>query len=151
MKKTLALILVLVMIAAVCAGCGGSKAEEAAPAEAPAAAPAAEAPAAPAAPAAEAPVAPAAPAAGDDFSAWKAYLKEYAIAGAPSEEAGQSVASAIDAAASVEDVEAIPELTVLFGDVGVLSYDAWLAAGKPAADTSNMGSPTGEPSEEPAA
>ena len=51
MKKTLALILALVMIAAVCAGCGGSKAEEAAPA----AAPAAEAPAAPAA---EAPAAP---------------------------------------------------------------------------------------------
>jgi len=45
MKKTLALILTLVMILAVCTACGGSKAEEVAPAEAaPAAAPDAAAP-----------------------------------------------------------------------------------------------------------
>ena len=151
MKKTLALILALVMVFALCACGGGSKAEEpAAPAaEAPAAAPAAAPDAA--APAAEAPAAEAPAAEGDDFAEWKEYLKEYAIAGAPSEEAGQSVADAIDAAATAADVEAIPEMTVLFGDVGVLAFDAWVEAGKPAADTANMGSPSGEPTEEPAA
>jgi hypothetical protein len=145
MKKTLALILALVMVFALCA-CGGSKTEEPAAPEAPAAAPEAAAPEA-AAPEAAAPEAPAAE--GDDFAEWKEYLKEYAIAGAPSEEAGKSVADAIDAAATAADVEAIPEMTVLFSDVGVLAFDAWVEAGKPAADTANMGSPSGEPSGEP--
>ena len=144
MKKFLALILALVMVFALCACGGGDKTEEpAAPAaEAPAVAP----DAAPPVPAAEAPAAE-----GDDFAQWKEYLKEYAVAGAPSEEAGQAVAAAIDAAATPADVEAIQEMTVLFGDVGVLGFDAWVEAGKPAADTSNMGSPTGEPSGEPSA
>jgi len=154
MKKTLALILALVMVFALCACGGGSKAEEpAAPAAeaapaAPAAAPDAAAPAAEA-PAAEAP-------AGDDFQEWLAYLADYATAGAPTEEEGAAVRDSIMACASEEDVDAIPQMTVLFGDVGVLRFADWVAAGKPAADTANMGSPSGEassgePTEEPAA
>ena len=91
---------------------------------------------------------------GDDFAQWKDYLKEYAAAGAPSEEAGKALTTAIDEAATVEEVDAIPALAVMFGSVGALHYDAWIAAGKPAADTSGMGDPstaTFEPTEEPAA
>lgn len=92
---------------------------------------------------------------GDDLAQWKAYLKEYALAGAPSEEAGQTVVAAIDEAATAEDVEAIPALGVMFSSVGVMYFNDWVAAGKPAADTSNMGSPddivfSDEPSGEPA-
>ena len=55
-----------------------------------------------------------------------------------------------------EEVEAISEMTVMFSDVGVLTFQDWIAAGKPVADTSNMsgpptGEPSGEPTEEPAA
>lgn len=78
----------------------------------------------------------AAPATG--FDGWKAYLIAYAVAGAPNEEEGQTVAGLIDAAATVEEVEAIPQLTVLFENVGVLKYDAWVAAGMPAAATDGM-------------
>ena len=76
----------------------------------------------------------------DNFAAWKDYVKAYALAGAPNEEEGQTVAGLIDAAASVEEVEAIAQLTVLFESVGVLGYDAWIAAGMPAADVEGMGS-----------
>ena len=79
-------------------------------------------------------------AAADDLAAWKAYLIAYAVAGAPNEEEGQTVAGLIDAAATEEEVMAIPQLTVLFENVGVLTYDAWIAAGMPAADTEGMGS-----------
>lgn len=140
MKKLIALLLALVMVFALCA-CGGGKTEE--PAEAPA-----EAPAEPAAePDAAAPAEPAAE--GDDFEAWKAYVTEYAIAGAPSEEEGKSVADAIAACTTEEEVKALPQATVFFSDIGVLEFQAWLDAGKPAADTANMGSPSGEPSGEP--
>ncbi len=144
MKKLLALLLAMMMVFALCA-CGGSgddKAEEpAAPAEEPAA---------PAEPAEDPAAAPAEPAAeGDDFEAWKAYVTEYAIAGAPSEEEGKSVADAIAACTTEEEVKALPQATVFFSDIGVLEFQAWLDAGKPAADTANMGSPSGEPSGEP--
>ena len=146
MKKTLALILVAVMVFALCAACG-SKTEEPAPA---AEAPAAEAPAAPA-PEAAAPAA----AEGDDFQEWLAYLADYAAAGAPTEDEGNAVKASIMACASEEEVDAIAQMTVLFGDVGVLRFADWVAAGKPEADIANMGSPTGEmsgePTEEPAA
>ena len=143
MKKTLALVLIAVLAFTLCAACGSKN-------DAPAAAPAAEAPAAPAADV------PAAPAAGDDFQEWLAYLAEYASAGAPSEEEGAAVKAAILACASEEDVDAISQMGVLFSSVGVLRYPDWVAAGKPAADTANMGSPSGEassgePSGEPAA
>ena len=144
MKKTLALLLALVMVFALCACAGGNEEPAAAaPAEAPAAAPA-EAPAAPA----EAPAAPAA--AGDDFAEWKAYLKEYVSAGAPNEELGKSLMAEVDAATTAEEMENIMGLAVMFSDVGVLRFADWVAAGKPAADTSNMGTPpsTGEPSGE---
>lgn len=151
MKKILALLLAIMMIASM-AACGAK--EEAAPATE---APAAEAPAAEAS-AAEAPAAEEAPV--DDLTAWKNYLKEYAVAGAPSEEEGQAVSALIDEAATVEDVEAISQLTVLFENVGVLRYDDWIAAGKPAAQAAGIGSeadkqaasgePSGEPTDEPA-
>lgn len=149
MKKILALVLALTMVLAL-AACGSS-------------APAAEAPAAEA-PAADAPAA--APAAGDDLAGWKAYLEEYAKAGAPTEEDAQAVISQIEAAGTAAEVEAISELSVLFESVGVLTYDAWIAAGKPAAQAAGIGSeadkqgnasageasgePTGEPGDIPA-
>lgn len=119
MKKLLALVLALTMVLAL-AACGGSSETET---------PAAEA----------APAAPAAPAAGDDLAGWKAYLEEYAKAGAPTEADAQSVISQIEAAGSAAEVEAISELTVLFENVGVLTYDAWIAAGKPAAQAAGIG------------
>lgn len=149
MKKILALLLAIMMIASM-AACGDTAAET--PATDVAAAPAEEA----AAPAEEAT---------DDLTAWKNYLKEYAVAGAPNEEEGQTVSGLIDEAATAEDVEAISQLTVLFENVGVLTYNDWIAAGKPAAEAEGMGSEadnqaasgemsgeaSGEPSEEPAA
>ena len=127
MKKLLALTLAALLVFALFAGCG-SKSEPAA-AEAPAEAPAA---------------------AGDDFAEWKAYLKEYATAGAPNEELGQSLLADIDAAATAEEAENILGLGVMFSSVGVLRFDEWVAAGKPAADTSDMGTPpvSGEPTGE---
>lgn len=86
MKKTLALILALVMILAVCAACGGSKAEE------PAAAPAAEA--APAAPDAAAPV-------------------EGATIGEPSEEpTGEPVAELFPADGYSKDLEGYKQYAI---------------------------------------
>ena len=132
MKKFLALILALSMVFALCACGGGSKAD---------------------APAAEAPAGEAPAAAGDDFAEWKAYVKEYVAAGAPNEELGKSLMAEVDAAAAAEEMENIVGLGVMFTDVGVLRFADWVAAGKPAADTSDMGTPpsTGEPSGEPAA
>ena len=87
---------------------------------------------------------------GDDFADWKAYIKEYVKAGAPTEELGQALMAEVDAAGTAEEMEAIQGLAVMFSDVGVLRFNDWVAAGKPAADTSNMGTPpsTGEPSGE---
>ena len=148
MKKLLALLLALVMVLAL-AACGGGSA----PAEAPAEEPAAEEPAAPAAP--EEPEAPAeepAEEAGDDFAEYKVYFGEYAAAGAPNDEERENMKNLIEGCEAFEDIEALQQSTVLFDTVGVLRFDEWLAAGKPAADTSNMGSPdaSGEPSDEPA-
>ena len=172
MKKTLALLLALMMIMAL-AACGETEetpveaapAEEAAPAV-DAAAPAVEGAASgePAvegaasgepAEAAEA----AAPAAEEDtFAAWKEYAAAYATAGAPTEEEKTSVANAILACSTYEEVTAISQMSVLLENV-ILSYDAWVEAGCPAADTSNMtagdpnasGEASGEATAEPAA
>ena len=156
MKKLLALLLALVMVLAL-AACGGGSA----PAEAPAEEPAAEEPAAPAAP--EEPEAPAeepAEEAGDDFAEYKVYFGEYAAAGAPNDEERENMKNLIEGCEAFEDIEALPQSTVLFDTVGVLRFDEWLAAGKPAADTEGMvseaakqgasGEPSGEPSDEPA-
>ena len=165
MKKMTALVLAAIFVFALFAGCGSKSEPAAAPAaEAPAAAPAAEAPAA--APAAEAPAAApaeapaAAPAAGDDFAEWKAYIREYVVTGAPTEDDAKAVTDELDAATTVDEVEAIAALGVMFNYVGVMHYNDWIAAGKPAADTSGMGTPpasgeatgegSGEPSAEPA-
>ena len=149
MKKLIALLLAAVMVFAL-AACGGGN--TAAAPEAPAAEPEAAAPEAPAAD-------PAVPA-GDDFAQYKAYFGEYAAAGAPNAEEAANMAALIDACESFADIEAIPQSTVLFEAVGVLTYDAWLAAGKPAAEATGIGSEadkqgasgesSGEPSDEPA-
>ena len=149
MKKLLALLLAVMMVVAL-AACGGGN-------DAPAAD---EAPAqAPTAPEAAAPEA-AAPA-GDDFAEYKVYFGAYAAAGAPNDEERANMMALIDACETFEDIEAIPQSTVLFENVGVLTYDAWLAAGKPAADAAGIGSEadkqgasgeaSGEPSGEPEA
>ncbi len=132
MKKIIALLLAIMMVMALCA-CG-DKAEEPAAAEAPAAeAPAAEAPAA-------------------DLEGYKAYVTEYAKAGAPTDDEKEAATAAIAACTTAEEVEACQYLTPMFSGEMILTYDAWVAAGAPAADTSNMvkGDPgaSGEPSGE---
>ena len=135
MKKILALLLALVMVMAL-AACGGGSAPAADESDA---APEAAAPAAPdaAAPEAAAPEAPV-EAAGDDFAAYKNYLKAIAMAGAPSPEAGESVSAAIDAAATWEDIQAINETEVLFSNEIALEYQAWVDNGMPEADTTGI-------------
>ena len=130
MKKYLSLVLAAMMILALVA-CGSDSAAETAADEVVAEEPAAEV---------SAQAEPAAAPASDDLAEWKAYLEAYASAGAPDEAEAQSVIELIEAAATAEDVEAIDQLTVLFENVGVLTYSDWLAAGKPAADTEGMGS-----------
>lgn len=145
MKKLFALLLAVMMVCALCACGGGDKAEE---------------PAAPAVPAA-APDAAAPGAAEGDLDSYKTYILAYAKAGAPNEEEAANVENLVKKCATVEEVEAIPQFTVLFENVGVLRFDEWVAAGCPEADTSNMtmgdpsaggsGEPSGEPTGEPPA
>ena len=144
MKKILALVLAMVMVLALCA-CGAKE-------EAPAAEAAPEA----AAPEAAAPVeaAPAAAPAGD-VEGYKAYAAAFAEAGAPTEEEKANAAAAIAACTTAEEVEACTYLTPMFSGEMILTYDAWVEAGCPEADTSAMvaGDPSasGEASAEPAA
>ncbi|MCD8115867.1 MAG: hypothetical protein LUE21_01925 [Oscillospiraceae bacterium] len=129
MKKTLALLLALVMVFAL-AACGSSDdtATEAEPeTEAVEAEPAAEA---------EAEAEPAAE--GDDIDSYKAYVNAYAAAGAPDEDEAAAVAEAVNACATIEEIEAVSQLTVLYENVGMLTYADWVAAGKPEADTEGM-------------
>ena len=136
MKKLIALLLAVMMVAALCA-CG-DKAETEAPA---AEAPAAEAPAA----------------AAGDLEGYKAYVTAYAEAGAPTDDEKAAATAAIAACTTAEEVENCQYLTPMFTGEMILTYDAWVAAGCPAADTSSMsaGDPnagaSGEPSGEPQA
>ena len=90
-----------------------------------------------------------------DLEGYKAYVTEYAKAGAPTEDEKANATAAIAACTTAEEVEACQYLTPMFSGEMILTYDAWVAAGAPAADTSGMvkGDPgaSGEPSEEPAA
>ena len=175
MKKIIALLLAVMMVLALCA-CGDKEetpteavaAEEPAPAV-DAAVPAVEG-AASGEPAVEGAASgepavegaasgePAAAAVEDTFAAWKEYAAAYATAGAPTEEEKTSVANAILACSTYEEVTAISQMSVLLENV-ILSYDAWVEAGCPAADTSNMtagdpnasGEASGEATAEPAA
>ena len=141
MKKLIALLLAVMMVAALCA-CGDKAETEAPAAEAPAAeAPAAEAPAA----------------AAGDLEGYKAYVTAYAEAGAPTDDEKAAATAAIAACTTAEEVENCQYLTPMFSGEMILTYDAWVAAGCPAADTSSMsiGDPnagaSGEPSGEPQA
>ncbi len=142
MKKLIALLLAVMMVVALCA-CGDT-AEEATT----------EAPAVEAAPEAAPAAAPAA-----DLEGYKAYASAYAEAGAPNESEKANATAAIAACTTAEEVEACTYLTPMFSNEIILTYDAWVEAGAPAADTSNMvmgdpsasGEPSGEPSAEPAA
>ena len=126
MKKLIALLLAVMMVAALCA-CG-DKAE-------------AEAPAAVA----------------GDLEGYKAYVTAYAEAGAPTDDERAAATAAIAACTTAEEVENCQYLTPMFSGEMILTYDAWVAAGCPAADTSSMsiGDPnagaSGEPSGEPQA
>ncbi len=150
MKKVIALLLAVMMIAALCA-CGSTtettETTEAATPEPVAAETATEAPA-------EA----AAPAAAGDLEAYKAYVSAYAEAGAPTDDEKAAAVAAIAACTTAAEVEECQYLTPMFSGEMILTYDAWVEAGCPAADTSNMatgdpnaGAASGEPSEEPAA
>lgn len=131
MKKLIALLLAVMMVAALCA-CGDKAETEA---------PAAEAPAA----------------AAGDLEGYKAYVTAYAEAGAPTDDERAAATAAIAACTTAEEVENCQYLTPMFSGEMILTYDAWVAAGCPAADTSGMsiGDPnagaSGEPSGEPQA
>ena len=126
MKKILALVMAMAMVLALCA-CGAKEEAPVAVEAAPEAAPAAVEAAPEAAPAA----------AEDTFAAWKEYAAAYATAGAPTEEEKTSVAESILACATYEEVTEISVMTVLLENV-ILPYDAWVEAGMPEADVSNV-------------
>ncbi len=88
--------------------------------------------------------------AADDWSEYQAYVYAYAEAGAPNPEDAEPMYEAIYGAGNMEEMSAVSELGVFFQVIGVLDYDAWLAAGKPAAEAGSD-SASGEATEEPAA
>ena len=151
MKKILALLLAVMMVLALCA-CGDAEetpapaeeaapAVDAAPAVADAAAPAVEG-AASGEPAVEG-AASGEPAAADtaaagDLEAYKAYCLVYVQAGAPTEEQRATAVAAIEACTTVEEVESSTYLYPMFSYEMIMTYADWVAAGCPAADTSNM-------------
>ena len=90
--------------------------------------------------------------AADDWSEYQDYVYAYAEAGAPNPEDAEPMHEAIYGSANMAEMSAVSELGVFFQVIGVLDYDAWLAAGKPAAEPgSSSSSASGEASEEPAA
>ena len=92
--------------------------------------------------------------AADDWSEYQDYVYAYAEAGAPNPEDAIPMHEAIYACANMDEMLTVSELGVFFQVIGVLQYDAWLAAGKPAAEPGSSdasGEPSGEASEEPAA
>ena len=88
--------------------------------------------------------------AADDWSEYQDYVYSYAVAGAPNPEDAIPMQEAIYACANMDDMLAVSELGVFFQVIGVLEYDAWIAAGKPAAEA-GASDASGEASEEPAA
>ena len=135
MKKILALVLAMMMVMALCA-CGDTAEVET-----------------PAADDAVVEAAPAAETAAGDVEGYKAYAAAYAEAGAPSDDEKAAAVAAINACTTAEEVEACEYLTPMFSNEIILTYDAWVAAGSPAADTANMAagdpSASGEGSGEP--
>ena len=89
--------------------------------------------------------------AADDWSEYQNYVYAYAEAGAPTPEDAEPMHEAIYGAADMAEMSAITELGVFFQVLGVLDYDAWLAAGKPAAEPEASAAASGEASAEPAA
>ena len=88
--------------------------------------------------------------AADDWSEYQAYVYAYAEAGAPNPEDAEPMYEAIYGCSNMEEMNAVSELGVFFQVIGVLDYDAWLAAGKPAAEAGSSDSASGEASGEPA-
>ena len=90
--------------------------------------------------------------AADDWSEYQAYVYAYAEAGAPNPEDAIPMQEAIYGAANMEEMLAVSELGVFFQVIGVLEYDAWIAAGKPAAEAgaSDASDASGEAAEETA-
>ena len=120
LKKVIALLLTVMMIAALCA-CGSTtettETTEAATPEPVAAETATEAPA-------EA----AAPAAAGDLEAYKAYVSAYAEAGAPTDDEKAAAVAAIAACTTAAEVEECQHLTPMFSGEMILTYDAWVEA-----------------------
>lgn len=88
-----------------------------------------------------------------DFDGYKVYAATYAEAGAPTDEEKGAAIDAIEACATVEDIENCEYLSPMFSNEIMMTYEDWVAAGSPAADVSNMvaGDPSasGEPTERP--
>ena len=88
--------------------------------------------------------------AADDWSEYQAYVYSYAEAGAPNPEDAEPMYEAIYGASTMEELLAVSELGVFFQVIGVMEYDAWVAAGKPAGEAASDASASGEASEEAA-
>ena len=88
--------------------------------------------------------------AADDWSEYQDYVYAYAEAGAPNPEDAIPMQEAIYGCTNMDEMLAVSELGVFFQVIGVMEYDAWIAAGKPAAEPGSSDA-SGEASEEPAA
>ena len=138
MKKTLALLLSLMMVLCLFTGCGDTATEPAAAADTAAEPAAAET------------------ADGGDWSAYLDYILAYAEAGAPSEEDFATTKEAIVACGTMDELLACDQVSVFFEAIGLPTFDEWVAQGCPAADTANVvsqgdgGTPGAEGSGEPA-
>ena len=85
-------------------------------------------------------------AAGSDWADYQQYVIGYAVAGAPEEADAVSMTEIINGCATMDELLAAEELGVFFNVLGVLEYDAWVAAGKPASDAA--GDASGEASDD---
>ena len=140
MKKYLAVLMAVLMLLALCA-CGDAAEETEAAEEvvAEAEAPVAEA---------EAPVAEA-PAAEGDWAAYQEYVCTMAGAGAPTEDEAAAVAELVNACTDMAELEAVSQMTVLFENGVIMTYEDWVAAGCPEADTTGVMSEAAQGKEMP--
>ena len=77
-------------------------------------------------------------AADSDWDSYQQYVISFAAAGAPNEEALEEFTATILSCGDMTSLLAGTGMGVIFEVMGALEYDAWLAAGKPAANTDGI-------------
>ena len=77
-------------------------------------------------------------AADSDWDSYQQYVISFAAAGAPNEEALDEFTATILSCGDMTSLLAGTGMGVIFEVMGALEYDAWLAAGKPAANTDGI-------------